>query len=432
MLLEHLRPLLSNTAATRLCIAYSGGLDSTVLLDGVAALLPALSTFGTVELSALHVHHGLSANADAWPVHCVEQCRRRRVPLSVERVNVVVDGAGLEAAARKARYEAFARLDADYVLLAHHQNDQAETLLFNLLRGAGVLGAAAIPARQERLLRPLLDCSREELQAYAGAHDLVWIEDESNASLSHSRNYLRHKVLPLLQERFAGASGSLARAAEHFAQTQQLLEEVAIEDGAAETPLAIELLASLLAAKGKARAMNALAFNLRKQGVRLPSRQWLEQAFRQLLVAGSDRQIRLLAGDIVVRRYQGKIYVAPTANTPLPVATPWHGESLVSWGDGCIHAYPSKAVGINSAVLSERCELRLRQGGELMQLAGKPHRPLKDLLREAGIPPWHRTRLPLLFRGEELVWVPGVGIAEKYRCKAEEDGISLEFACPNW
>jgi len=197
----------------RLAVGLSGGVDSVVLLH----LLRELAPRHGFRLSAVHVHHGLSPNADDWARFCRKLCRGWVVPLTVRRVSVQKKGRGLEAAAREARRAAFAAVAADAIVLAHHLDDQAETVLLNLLRGAGPRGAAAMQAAgrlgDKRLLRPLLQVRRREILAYARAHHLEWIEDESNRDAALARNFLRLRVGPLLEERFPRWRESLARAA---------------------------------------------------------------------------------------------------------------------------------------------------------------------------------------------------------------------------
>lgn len=410
----------------RLCVAYSGGVDSTVLLHLLLAWRNRANT-GKVrpfELWALHVNHGISPHADEWESHCRSQCAAWAVPFEAVRVAVLRDaGEGLEAAARVARYDALTHAQADFIILGHHRDDQAETLLLNLLRGAGVVGASAMMPTKGRFLRPLLDVPRSSIEAYARTESLDWVSDESNANLCFTRNYLRHQVVPLLSERFPSAVNNLARAAKAFADASALLHELALEDGAGETPLPLSSLASL----SQTRALNVLAFHLREQGLRIASRRWLEEALRQALSAGSDRQLAVEAGGFVLRRHQGKLHVCLAETVPLPPKM-WSAQAVTPWGMASINAFRGKGMGIGAAHVAVGCwEFRCRVGGERFALRKGMHRCLKDLLREAAIPPWQRQRLPLLFRDGELVWVPGVGIAEKYRCGPQEDGISLEF-----
>lgn len=271
----------------RLCVALSGGCDSVTLLH----LLSRLGLGG--RLSALHVHHGLSPNADAWAAFCADTCAALDVPFSIRRVTVPpASGSGLEAAARAARYAAFADCDADCLLLAQHRGDQAETLLFNLLRGCGVTGAAAIPVErrlgQLRLLRPLLAVPRGEIEVYARATGLAWVDDESNADLAFSRNYLRHQTLAALAERFPGTEAALAQAAANFAEAQALLDELAVADWQAAADGDSARLA-VLRTLSPARLKNLLRYRLRELGWQVPVASRLEEFARQILVAGPDR-----------------------------------------------------------------------------------------------------------------------------------------------
>ena len=290
------------TPGERCCIGLSGGCDSVVLLHVLAGL-----GFGD-RLQAVHVHHGLSANADRWAEFCADYCRRLAVGFVLEHVAIDRNsGLGLEAAARVARYEVFAHRADDVLLLGHHRGDQAETLLFNLLRGAGVAGAAAIPAerRQQRLriLRPLLDVSRGEIEAYARAHRLAWVDDESNCDTGLTRNFLRHEVLTVLAGRFPAAEQNLAQAAGHFAEADALLGELAGLDwqSAAEGD-ALRLAA--LRELSLPRLRNLLRYRLRQLGWNAPAAARLDEFARQLQTAGTDRHpaLDLAEGSMVAGR----------------------------------------------------------------------------------------------------------------------------------
>lgn len=288
--------------ADRLCVGLSGGRDSVVLLH----LLVGLGLNG--RLSAIHVHHGLSPQADAWADFCRALCGRLGVPLVVERVAVPRDsGFGLEAAARRARYAAFTGCGADCLLLAHHQGDQAETLLFNLLRGAGVTGAAAMPVERLldglRILRPLLDVPRAAIVSYAAEAGLAWVEDESNANVDFSRNFIRHDVLPLLEGRFPGATERLVSAAGHFAEADLLLVEQAAADWA-DLVVHDALPLASLRRLSPPRLKNLLRHRLRVLGWGTPVASRLDEFARQLLEAEPGRrpQLRLPEGEMRVIR----------------------------------------------------------------------------------------------------------------------------------
>ncbi|HTH93904.1 MAG TPA: tRNA lysidine(34) synthetase TilS [Rhodocyclaceae bacterium] len=273
------------TPGKRIAIAFSGGLDSSVLLH-----LAARHGAGVQGLSAIHVNHGLSPHAEAWADFCRARCAEFNIPFALAKVTVPQDAPeGLEAAARRLRYEVFSALDVDHVLLAHHANDQAETLLFNLMRGAGVLGAAGIPATSTggRYLRPLLGSARNELEAYASAHELHWIEDESNHDVDFSRNFIRHEVLPILASRFPAAALNLARSADYFSEAQEMLDEMARFDlgGVANFPVPIVQLTQM----SEARARNALRYLISAHGLQAPNGKRLSEALRQFLEAGPDK-----------------------------------------------------------------------------------------------------------------------------------------------
>ena len=273
--------------AGRLCIGLSGGRDSVALLHAAASL-----QLGE-RLSALHVHHGLSPRADAWEAHCRRLCDDLRVPLRVVRVQVRHDsGLGLEAAARQARYQAFADCDADFLLLAHHLGDLAETVLFNLIRGSGVTGAAGMPIERPlgrlRLLRPWRDVAPEAIAAYAGAQALEWVEDESNDDTGFSRNFLRHEILPRLRARFPAVLPSLGAAAGHFAEADGLLAELAELDWQS-TCRGEGLPMPAVRQLSTARLKNLLRWRLRHLGWQVPVAARLDEFARQLLSAGPDR-----------------------------------------------------------------------------------------------------------------------------------------------
>lgn len=275
------------TGDGRLSVGLSGGCDSVVLLHVLVEL-----GFGE-RIDAIHVHHGLSPNAGRWAAFCTDYCRRLGVECQVRHVEVERGGGiGLEAAARAARYQVFSSVAADTLLLGHHQGDQAETVLFNLLRGAGVTGAAAIPADRRlgrlRILRPLLGVSRAEIEAYAQAAQLAWIDDESNADTSLSRNFMRHEVLTAVAERFPAAERNLAQAASHFAEADTLLGELAgIDWQAAADGDALSL--AKVRAMSLSRLKNLMRYRLRQLGWQVPAAARLEEFARQLQSAGPDR-----------------------------------------------------------------------------------------------------------------------------------------------
>ncbi|MGB4064616.1 MAG: tRNA lysidine(34) synthetase TilS [Azonexus sp.] len=275
----------------RLWVGLSGGCDSVVLLH-------VLSNLGLGEIAAIHVHHGLSPNADAWAAFCADYCEQLGIPLAIRHVAVdTSSGLGLEAAARAARYAAFAECTGDSLVLAQHRGDQAETVLFNLLRGTGLTGAAGMPVERRfgrlRLLRPLLDISRAEIERYALDEGLAWVDDESNVDTSLTRNYLRHEALTTITQRFPSAEASLAQAASHFAEAAGLLDELAAHDW----QLVAEGEAALmrpLRQLSLPRLKNLLRYRLRSLGWQVPVAARLEEFARQLQSAAPDRHPELM------------------------------------------------------------------------------------------------------------------------------------------
>lgn len=388
-------------------IAFSGGLDSTVLLEALVCLgrehrLPALS--------AIHVHHGLQAVADGWPAHCQQVCSRLGVPLDVVRVHVDAK-ASMERAARVARYQAFADVlgPEEVLLVAQHRDDQAETLLFRLLRGAGVRGLGAMPASrrlgQGSLVRPLLTIGRDELEAYARTRQLQWIEDPSNASLAHARNYLRHEVLPVIRQRWAQAPQNIARAAAHLAEAQTLLDELAVMDlevalrGGEQwawlplPSLALPALRSLTTP----RQRNALRHWLARYTLLPDTDHWA--GWEALRDAGADASPcwRLDGGEL--HRGVDRLW--------------WLSGDWLEGDMADLEWSPQSDIqplpGNGSVGLARRpegvLEIRYRRGGETMRLPGRGQRDLKRLLNEAGVPGFVRSRLPLLYRDGELIAV---------------------------
>jgi tRNA(Ile)-lysidine synthase len=427
-LLNHLQSRLSQHVepGLHLSVALSGGIDSTVLLH---TLVVSQSVLKPASITAVHVHHGLSPNADAWESFCRQYCAQLGVTFRSQRVEVKAEGEGIEAGARRARYAALEGSDCDWILLGHHRDDQAETVLLNLLRGAGVHGAAGMCEVRGKLLRPLLGVSRQQVMTYAIQNSIPWIEDESNADSRYRRNFLRHQVMPLLEQPFPQAAASLVRAADAFRDAAELLDEVAQNDLGDVGFLTVPMLAAL----SIPRATNLLAYYLRQQGIQIPASAMLKELLRQLVVAGGDSEICFTVGDRQVRCFQQRVLVDAVAEPVSPVA--WDGEATaISWGAHQLHVCPAHGQGIDASLLrSAPLQFSPRRGGELLQIRQDgPRRPLKDLLREAAIPPWRRKNLPALYAGEELVWMAGIGIAAKYRCKPDAAGFLIEFDGVTW
>jgi tRNA(Ile)-lysidine synthase len=418
-------------AGERLCVGFSGGLDSTVLLDVLAGLRDRLG----FALEAMHVHHGLSPNADAWASSCEAFAQGLGVPIRIERVRFDHgDPAGLEAAARRARRAALSGSGADAIALAHHRDDQAETVLLQALRGTGLKGLAGMGPVHEALgvrwVRPLLEVPRAALEAHAGARSLVWVEDESNDSVDFDRNFLRREGLPLLASRFPQAGSSLARLARHAASAGRLLEALARQDAGAALEAA-RLPAAPLRALPPGRAANVLRHWIEANGGAMPSEARLAEMLRQLLGARGDADVRLAHEGYLLARHGDALAIEPAHPVTPDWEVAWRGEAVLSLGDrlGEVRFERRAGVGIAaSRVESGRWRFASRRGGERIRLAaGRPTRTLKNLLQEGDVPAWQRDRLPLLFEDGRLVWVPGIGISADYRAGPGEPGFD-----PRW
>lgn len=411
-----------------LLVALSGGLDSCVLLH----LLATLPENPGIRLSAMHVHHGLSPQADEWAEHCQRLCASHAIPLQVVHVQVPRDsGQGLEAAARHLRYEALRAARADYVVLAHHQDDQAETVMLQLLRGAGMRGLAAMASydAQQGLLRPLLDISRAQLAEYAAQHQLEWVEDESNQDTHYDRNFCRQQVLSLLEQRFPGAGKALARSALHAAEAESLQMALAELD-AADALRGDALNVARLQALGEARARNLLRWWLSSRLRYLPHREHLQEMLRQLLTAADDAKLALLLDgeqSLWLRRYRGHAYVvAQRKSADLDIV--WDQQPVVALPDGSqLKFEQQRGAGLSlNRLAGKHLHIRHRQGGEHFKpYANRPGRSLKHWLQEADMPPWQREQLPLMFAEDQLIWVPGIGMASHLQAESHEDGLLI-------
>ncbi len=412
----------------RLALALSGGLDSMVLLH----VLLALRDVHPFALLAVHVHHGLSPHADEWADFCARRCAAHGVDLGIHRVAVARDdAAGTEAAARRARQSVFAAVAADFLLTAHQQDDQAETLLLQLLRGAGPKGLAAMPELQRRpgwraaQLRPLLGTGRAALRDYAAGHGLDWVEDDSNLDVRYRRNALRQEVMPRLAAHFPGSSATLARAAALQAEAAGLLDELAAID-AAVAVAGGRLDCAALARLTPARARNLLRHFIARHGLPMPHARALDEALRQLLAARHDARVEVNLKPWSLWRFRGGAHLVPPLPPPAPPVR-WQGEATL-WVPAAgveLVMQPVTGAGLCRAALENgMVMLGVRAGGERIQLTpGGPHRSLKSLLQERAVPPWLRARAPLLWCDGRLAWVHGIGVDAAFRAGPGEAGI---------
>ena len=431
---EHLQARLSALAsdgpAARFVVAFSGGLDSTVLLHALAHA----NASSAVPIIAVHVQHDLHADSGKWEAHC--RAAASALAVDYDSIKVAVDresGLGLEASARAARYQALRQLiqPGDWLLSAHHQDDQAETLLLNLLRGSGMAGMAGIGVRQPFgsgfLMRPLLDVARADLQEYASSHSLAWLDDPSNAEIAFDRNYLRHEVLPLLAERWPAASSRLARSAELAAEASTLLDQLA-DDDLLSLGDAQRLEINALAALSDARQRNVLRRALKRAGLGSAPATRLRQIIDEIIPARADAEPLVRWPGVEVRRYRDFIYLLPE----FPHSPPQPGHPLdsddrsVDLGSfGRLSLQDEGATGISPNVIETGLEIRFRVGGEEIRPAGhKCTHKLKKLLQQKGVVPWMRDKIPLLYSGARLVAVADLWVAAD---DADENGLCVAW-----
>lgn len=421
----------------KLTLGLSGGLDSIVLLH----LLCDCNKSLPFQLRAHHIHHGLSANADAWADFCADTCKKLNIPLTISKVNINKNsGLGIEAAAREARYNALLNENADFICVAHHQDDQAETLLLQLARGAGVKGLAGMPKYQDKLLRPLLDVPRSALEAYAKEHNFAWIEDESNFDIKLDRNFMRHEVLPVLEKQYPAIRQTISRAAQHMAEADILLDELAEMDVKScqlnqvnSKQIALKPLTGL----STARVKNVLRRWLQQHACDVPSTAQLAQIIEQLFHAKADANIKIKASaSLILRRFQGSAYLieniqeAGNSDQRGTFNLLWQGDQMIVLPDQS-HLLFSQKLGEGIAVrhlVNAQLIVRYRQGGEMLKAEeNRPSRSLKSLFQTSCIPPWQRERLPLLFLNDVLAILPSIAVAVSLKAQADELGLLVSW-----
>lgn len=430
-LIRRLDELEGHTAAPgRYLVALSGGLDSTVLLH---MLSRARDQHGKALL-AIHVDHQLQSESEEWAEHCRQSAAELNVDFVCEKVQVNTDqGDGPEAAARDARYEAMSKhlADGDWLLSAHHQDDQAETLFLNLLRGSGPAGLAAMRTIRRFsngwLARPLLDVSRVALLQYATEHALAWIDDPSNEAEEFDRNFLRKHVLPIVQRRWPQSTAKLARSAELARDATDLLADLAVFDFEAIGASGGQLPLDALSALSPSRQRNLLRFVAQAEGLSIPGSSHLQAIVEQLIPAREDAEPLVSWPGAEVRRFRNKLYVRRVFQSASfePGQVLSEVGVLIGPSLGEVSLASGPGPGFSQAVVSRGLSLRRRVGGEKIKPVGQLHtRTLKKLLQEEGVVPWLRDSLPLIYSGDELVAVADLWIAAD---AAAENGSHIQW-----
>ena len=402
----------------RLYIAYSGGIDSSVLLHASRRVCQSSGH----RLHALHIDHQLHADSKRWAQHCLDCCADLNIPIEIHSVDVrAFAGAGPEGAAREARYQCLAaRLDQDDLLLtAHHGDDQVETVLLQLLRGSGVAGLCGCAPRRRLgrawLLRPLLGLARTEIEAYASQHGLDYLLDPSNHSHVPDRNYLRHRVTPVLRARWPGLRAAISRCSQWQSESRQLLDALARQDLGSQcsNPLAVGRLADL----SPLRLKNALRYWVRANQFPVPGAAILGHVISDAVNSRHDAQACVRWPGAEIRKYRQCLYIqAPLAAHDATVSYRWHisRRLTIAHLNLCLSRQDLQAYGVDLGGI-DTLQVRFRRGGEVMRPRGRAcSKALKNLFQEAAVAPWLRDRIPLLFHQETLIFVWGHWISEGY------------------
>lgn len=431
----HLGALLAHYPAARYCVAYSGGLDSHVLVHVMASLREQLR--GAV-LQVIHINHALQPDAQQWADHCAQVCAELQLTYHTLQINAApAAGESPEAAARSARYQALAGVMGkdDALLTAHHRDDQAETLLLQLLRGSGPRGLAAMPVCAAfgpgTHLRPLLEFTRAQLHRYATQHSLSWIEDQSNFGINFDRNYLRHEIMPRLAARWPAASSTLARSARHAADAAQLLDALAQSDlervvAERRDTLSVKRLMTL----DQPRQRNVLQAWFKRLNLPLPAAAHIEHILNDVVAVAADREPCVRWPGVEVRRYRDRMMAQPplAAHDPATVL-PWDMQEALTLpaGLGTLNMTRAPDKGLDEKLCRERrLTVRFRRGGEHCRPVGRGHtHELRKLFQETGIPPWQRDRIPLIYLDADLAAVGDLWVCEPFQARAGASGLVM-------
>lgn len=403
----------------RLLLGFSGGLDSTVLLH-LLATTPALKD----KVVAIHIHHGLNVKADEWSLHAQRTCQNWNISFECFKLEIGCES-NVENTARKARYAILKPLlqENDALLTAHHQQDQAETVLLQLCRGTGIDGLAAIAPQQKlakgHLLRPLLSFSRSQLEHYARHHNLVWIEDDSNQNTRFSRNFIRHQVIPLLEQKWPATVQTLARAASNCQDAQNNLEALAIIDCPELRLPSNQLNLKNFDTLSFARKINIVRLWLKNNGVGLASTEHLQQLLEDVMGAEVDATPCLQWGEYQIRRYQGVLYLLKPAELSLQENIIWHDfpQSLTLSASLKLQVTPSsKGVDFSNV---RQISVGYRQGGEKIRYRGQT-KCVKKLLQSWKVPPWEREKIPFIYCDGELAIIVGYAMSDHFYYEGKE------------
>ena len=426
--LENLKQDNSNL---EILMGFSGGLDSSVLIHLLSQMRAKLN----FKLKAIHVHHGLSSSADDWLNFCKEKCKLLDIEFHSEKVKInEKTSLGIEGEARKLRYKAIKETQKDIVALGHHQNDQAETLMLQLLRGAGLKGLAAMPEfdSKRKFWRPLLNIKKDTLEKYAKDKKIEYIEDESNQDINFDRNFIRKKVLPLIESRYPSSIETMSRSAINISEGHHLNELVALDDSkSVMSDDGKYLFITDLKSLPKIRAINLIRWWLSFNNLLMPSRRNIDELYKQILLIKRDTSLNLkISDDASIRAYNNKLFIVSLDINPSKFDLKWSGqEELYLPNKTKLQFIKIKEGGLSLSKLGVKTlRVRSRAGGEkLKPFSDQPSRSLKYLFQTADIPIWERGQIPLIFAKNQLVAVPNLAIQHKYKSIKGEEGYQINW-----
>ena len=412
-------------------LGLSGGLDSCVLLDVLAQMQTQLH----FKLKAIHVHHGLSPSADDWLNFCKKKCKLLDIEFYDVKVKINEKSSlGIEGEARELRYRAIKKKQKGILALGHHQNDQAETLMLQLFRGSGLKGLAGMPEFDinRKFWRPMLNIKKELLEKYASENNIKYIEDESNEDINFDRNFIRSKVLPLIESRYPASIETISRSVSNISEGHHLNELLALDDSKnIMSDDGSYLLISDLNKLPNLRAINLIRWWLSFNNLLMPNKKNIEELFRQVKYIKKDTSLNLkISNNQAIRAFGDKLFIVNMKNKLSTYNFKWSGQEEIELPNKSkLHFVKTKKGGLSLSKLGvNTLDIKGRTGGEkLKPLPDQPSRSLKYLFQKADIPHWERDQVPLVYANEQLVAVPNLGVQFEYQSKVGEDGYQIKW-----
>ena len=425
---RQIKPLLPN----KFCIAFSGGVDSTVLLHAIKNIIDEKS-----QIRAIHINHNIVGNSKVWAKTCKSICKNIGIDIEIISLEVTHNGYGIEAAARDERYKKLKEIlyENEYLLTAHHEEDQMETVFLRMARGTGLDGLQGINEKysfgEGIIFRPMLEVSKTSVMDYAKEHQLKWVEDSSNQDTHFDRNFLRKKIIPQFRERWPSIASSVSRLSQLSAQNIKILNQIAEEDIG---PIANmnELPLAKLLDKSFERANNMLRYIILANGMSIPSMKTLQNGLKEILDPETDKSV-IAWKDYCIRKYKNHLYFLRSSDlepNKINVRIPWEIGKAVNLGEniGTIEATFIHGDGLSIEKCENKLTISYRQGGESIKPIGhRINKSLKNLFQENQILPWMRDKIPLIYYQDELVSVADLWFNQNYVASQNEAGFVVNW-----